>query len=216
MAAYKKSDWLIPAGLIALAFIPVVAGMVRLAMLAGGAPVTPENARFVTAPVPVVLHIISVTVYCIVGAFQFSPGIRRNHPRWHRLSGRMLVPSGLVAALSGIWMATAYAIVPADNTLLHIFRLLAGGGMAMSLVLGFAAIRGGDVETHQAWMRRAYAIGQGAGTQAFILIPPTLILGDVDDLSRALLMGAAWLLNLAVAEWLIYRRREGRRRLAAA
>lgn len=215
MAAYKKSDWLIPAGLIALAAIPVAAGMFRLVTLASGVPITLENARFVVDPVPVVLHIVSVTVYCIIGAFQFSTGIRRNHPRWHRLSGRVLVPFGLVAALSGIWMAATYAIVPADTVLLHIFRLMAGGGMAVSLVLGFAAIRGHDVETHQAWMRRAYAIGQGAGTQAFTLMVPILLFGAIDDMTRTLMMGLGWVLNLAVAEWLIYRRRHGRR-LAAA
>lgn len=215
MAPYKKSDWLIPACLIALAFIPVVAGMARLVMLAGGAPVTPENARFIAAPIPVVLHIVSVTIYCVLGAFQFSPGIRRNHPRWHRRSGRVLVPVGLVAALSGIWMAMTYAIVPADTTLLHIFRLLAGGGMAASLVFGFAAIRGGDVETHQGWMRRAYALGQGAGTQAFVLMVPAVLFGTIDDTTRTWGMGGAWLLNLAVAEWLIVRRRQ-RMQLARA
>jgi uncharacterized membrane protein len=207
MARYTTTDWLIPAGLIALAFIPVTAGMVRLVSLASGAAVTPDNVRFITAPIPVVLHIISVTVYCVAGAFQFSPGLRRRHPRWHRLAGRALVPFGLVAAASGIWMALTYAIVPADNALLHSFRLLAGSGMASSLVLGYAAIRRWKIEVHQAWMRRAYAIGQGAGTQALILILPST-LGVLDDMTRALLMGAAWLINLGVAEWLIRRRRQ--------
>jgi hypothetical protein len=207
LAKYTKSDWLIPAGLIALAFIPVVAGSVRLTMLASGVPLTPENARFVSAPVPAVLHIISVTIYCLLGAFQFSPGIRRNHPRWHRFAGRVLVPTGLVAALSGIWMALTYDIVPADTLLLHIFRLAAGAGMAASLVLGFAAIRRRDVETHQAWMRRAYALGQGAGTQALILAPLIGIFGPLQGIALALAMGGAWLMNLAVAEWLILRRR---------
>jgi Predicted membrane protein (DUF2306) len=212
----KKSDWLIPAGLIALAFIPVAAGITRLVMLAGGVAITPENARFLAEPVPVALHIISVTIYCVVGAFQFSPGIRNRHWRWHRIAGRVLVPTGLVAASSGLWMALTYAIVPADNALLHSFRLLAGSGMAVSLVLGYVAIRSRKVEVHQAWMRRAYAIGQGAGTQALIMIVPSAILGVLDDMTRALLMGAAWLINLGVAEWLIRRRRQGRRLVAAA
>jgi uncharacterized membrane protein len=208
VAVSTRSDWLIPAGLIALAFIPVAAGVARLVMLANGAPITPGNARFIAAPIPVVLHIIAVTIYCVVGAFQFSPGIRRRHRRWHRVAGRVLVPTGLVAAGSGIWMAMSYAIVPADDALLHAFRLLAGSGMAASLVLGYIAIRSWKVEVHQAWMRRAYAIGQGAGTQALILIVPTTILGVLDDVTRALLMGAAWLINLGVAEWLIRRRQK--------
>jgi uncharacterized membrane protein len=186
MAVSTKSDWLIPAGLIALAFIPVAAGMARLVALAGGTEVTPDNARFFASPTPVVLHIIAVTIYCVLGAFQFSPGIRRNHPRWHRFAGRVLVPTGLVAALSGIWMAMTYAIVPADDALLHTFRLLAGSGMAASLVLGYAAIRRGEVERHQGWMRRAYALGQGAGTQALAQILPILLFGALDDMTKVL------------------------------
>lgn len=216
MARYTKSDWLIPAGLIALAFIPVVAGVVRLTMLASSPEITPDNLRFVTSPTPVVLHIIAVTIYCVLGAFQFSPGIRRNHIRWHRLSGRLLVPMGLVAAFSGIWMATAYAIVPADTALLHVFRLLAGAGMALSLVLGYAAVRGGDVETHQGWMRRAYALGQGAGTQAITQLPIILLFGPLKGTTLALAMGGAWLINLGVAEWLIYRRRQKMQLVPAA
>jgi uncharacterized membrane protein len=194
----------------------VAAGTVRLVALAGGAVVTPENARFFAAPIPVVLHIIAVSTYCVLGAFQFSPGIRANHPRWHRLAGRVLVPTGLLAALSGIWMAMSYAIVPADDAFLHTFRLLAGSGMALSLVLGYSAIRRGEVETHQGWMRRAYAIGQGAGTQAITQLPIILLFGPLDDLSKDLMMGAAWLINLGVAEWLIRRRRLGMQLATAA
>ena len=204
-----KADWLIPGGLIALATIPVVAGMVRLSMLAGHPAMTPDNARFVSAPLPVVLHIIGVTIYCMLGAFQFSPGVRRKWPGWHRAAGRVLVVAGLVAALSGLWMAMFYAIVPADNWLLHALRLLAGSAMAISIVLGFVAIRRGDVSTHQDWMRRAYAIGIGAGTQALTQLPALLLFGPPDAMTLALLMGLGWGINIAVAEWLIRRRRRG-------
>jgi hypothetical protein len=55
-------------------------------------------------------------------------------------------------------------------------------------------------------MMRAYAIGLGAGTQALILMAGEMIAGKPSELSRALLMGAAWVINLAVAEWGIRRR----------
>jgi len=216
MATSTRADWLIPAGLIALAFIPVVAGMVRLAILAGGAPITPENIRFFASPVPVVLHIVSVIIYSVLGAFQFSPGFRRNRPGWHRAAGRILVVSGLVAGLSGLWMAMFYAIVPADSALLHTFRLFFGAAMVASIVLGFLAILRRDVVRHQAWMRRAYAIGLGAGTQALTQLPLLLIFGKPDELSLALLMGGAWMLNLAVAEWLIRRQPGPKARVAVA
>ena len=214
MAASTKRDWPIVSGLILLSLIPVIAGMVRLTMLAGHPAVTPDNARFVMTPLPVMLHIIGATVYCLLGAFQFAPKLRARHPRWHRRAGRVLVLAGLTAALSGLWMAQFTTIVPADNWLLHVFRLLAGTGMATSLLLGFVAIRRGDVSTHQDWMRRAYAIGLGAGTQAVTQLPPLLLFGPPDAMTLALLMGAGWGINIAVAEWLIRRRR--RRRVVVA
>ena len=203
-------DWLIPAGLLALAFIPIVAGAFRVTTLASHAEITPDNLRFFASPIPVLLHIVSVTTYSILGAFQFSPGFRRRRPDWHRAAGKILVGAGLVAALSGLWMAMFYAIVPADSALLHAFRLMFGTAMAVSIVLGFIAIRHGKVSVHQAWMRRAYAIGMGAGTQALTQIPLAMILGKLDALTLALAMGGAWVLNLAVAEWLIRRQRPRR------
>jgi uncharacterized membrane protein len=207
MAVSNRADWLIPSALIGLALVPIVAGAVRLVLLAGGGPFTPGNARFFGAPFPVVLHIVSVTTYSLLGAFQFAPGFRRRRPEWHRAAGRILVLAGLGAALSGLWMAMFYAIVPADSALLHSFRLFFGAAMATSIVLGYLAIRRQDVMRHQDWMRRAYAIGLGAGTQALTQLPPLLLFGAPDEMTLALMMGAAWLLNIAAAEWLICRQR---------
>jgi hypothetical protein len=72
------------------------------------------------------------------------------------------------------------------------------------------------VMAHRAWMSRAYAIGLGAATQMLTLTAGELVVGPPTELSRALLMGAGWLINLAVAEWAIRRRRSRPGRPAAA
>lgn len=195
-----------PAGLIALSVVPVAAGAARLTELAGGAEVTAENARFFAMPLPVVLHILGASVYSVLGAFQFASGFRRRKPGWHRAAGRILVPCGLVVALSGLWMTLFYPRPPGDGDLLSGFRLVFGSAMVGSIILGLAAIRRRDVARHRAWMARAYAIGMGAGTQVFTHLPWILILGRPGELTRALLMGAGWVINLAVAEWVIRKR----------
>ncbi|HEX8681385.1 MAG TPA: DUF2306 domain-containing protein [Ardenticatenaceae bacterium] len=197
--------WLVPA-LLLLVAIPLAAGAVRLSQLASGAEITPANARFFAAPVPVVVHIVSAAVYAILGAFQFATGFRRRWPGWHRAAGRLLVLCGLLVGLSGLWMTLFYPRPPGDGELLSLFRLLLGSAMVVSIVLGFAAIRRGDVKGHRAWMARGYALGLGAGTQVLTLLAGELILGPPGELSRALLMGVAWLINLAVAEWAIRKR----------
>ena len=202
-----KPWWLVPAGLILLAFVPVMFGAFRLTQLTVGAEVTTENARFFASPVPVVLHVIGATVFCVLGAFQFATALRRKRPRWHRIAGRIVLPAGLVAALSGMWMAVFYPHPPGVGPLLTGLRLLFGTAMAVSLVLGFRAIRRRDIGRHRAWVTRGYAIGIGAGTQFFTFAPWVLLVGQPGELAEAGLHAAGWLINLAVAEWVIRRSR---------
>jgi uncharacterized membrane protein len=193
----------VPAALILLSAPLVLASVIRLVTLASGADITPENARFFAAPLPVVLHVVGASVFLVLGAFQFVPAIRRNRPGWHRRAGRLLVVAGLVAALSGLWMTLLYPLPASDGDLLKAFRVLFGSAMVGSIVLGFIAIRRRQVARHRAWMIRGYAIGMGAGTQLLTLGFGQLFVGTPSVDARALLMGAAWAINLAVAEWII-------------
>ena len=203
-----RREWWIPASLLALTLVPAAAGAARLVDLSSGR--TEENARFFDLPAPIIVHILGATTFCVLGAFQFMPSFRRRRLRWHRWSGRVLVPAGLAAALSGMWMA-AFADVPVyDNTALMWIRLLFGSVMVAGLVLGVAAIRRRDVHTHQRWMARAYAVGQGAGTQALVLGPMVLVVDHPGGTLKASGMAFAWVLNLVVAEWLV-RRSQSRR-----
>ena len=54
MTLYTRADWLIPAGLVALSFIPIAAVIFRMVQLGGSAEITPDNARFFAAPLTVV------------------------------------------------------------------------------------------------------------------------------------------------------------------
>jgi uncharacterized membrane protein len=198
-----RRDWWIPTGLIVLTFVPAAAGVARLVDLSSGR--TEENARFFDLPVPVVVHILGATTYCLLGAFQFMPSLRRKRPGWHRVSGRVLVPAGLAAALSGLWMATLHDLPAQDNTALMWLRVLFGSLMVVGLVLGVVAIRRRDVRSHQRWMARAYAVAQGAGTQALVLGPITVLVDQPGATVKATGMGFAWVLNLVVAEWLVRR-----------
>jgi hypothetical protein len=65
---------------------------------------------------------------------------------------------------------------------------------------------------HRAWMTRGYAIGLGAGTQVLTGMFGALALSPVSELENALLMGAAWVINLAIAEWTLRRRPSSRAR----
>ena len=201
-----RGTWLVPLGLIALSLVPIIAGSLRLVELSGGAAILPAKP---TSPVPLVLHIVSASVYSVLGAFQFSAGFRRRRPGWHRLAGRLLVVLGLVVALSALWLTVFTPLFEGSGRLYQAFRLVFGSAMVLSIVLGLLAIRRRDVARHRAWMIRAYAIALAAGAQVFTLGIGEAIVGK-GDTSNALFAGAGWVINLAVAEWVI-RRRPARR-----
>jgi hypothetical protein len=204
-----RAQWAVPAALILLSLIPVFFGAVRLAELTGGAAVTPQNARFFDSPFPVLIHIPAAIVYSLLGAFQYVPSLRRGgrgRLGWHRIAGRILVPAGLLVGLSGLWMAAFYDLPEGDGDMLLVLRLIFGLGMVVSIVLGLLAIRRRDFVSHGAWMTRGYAVGVAAGTQAVVSIPWLLLVGPASELTRAVLMGSAWVINLAVAEYFIRRR----------
>lgn len=203
--AVPRRQWLIPAGLILLAAIPMAAGAVRVIGLSSGVEVTSENARFVAMPAPVVLHIIGASLYCVLGAFQFVPALRSTRPAWHRATGRFVIPCGLVAALTGLWMSVFYPLPAGDGELLTAFRLAFGSAMVASILLGLAAVRRRDFARHRAWMIRGYAIAQGAGTQVLTHVPWMLVVGAPGEVTRAMLMAAGWVINLVVAELIIRR-----------
>jgi hypothetical protein len=199
----NQIPWWVPAGLILLSVIPLTFGAIRLIQLMSGAEITPANARFFASPSPVVIHIISSAIYALFGASQFVSRLWQRGIKWHRWVGRLLVPFGLLVGLSGVWMTLFYPYPEGASDLLYILRLFFGFGMVLSIILGFISIRRRDVDQHRAWMTRAYAIGMGAGTQVLTGIVGALLVGKPNEFENALLMGAAWVINLAVAEWSI-------------
>lgn len=108
---------------------------------------------------------------------------------------RQMTPAN---ALSGL--AVTFAVVALGAAVRY---------RATGIVLAVAAIRRRDIATHRAWMIWAYALGQGAGTQALTQLPWIIAFGNPGVTARAFLMGGAWALNAAVAEWIIRRGRHG-------
>ena len=196
----RSIGW-VPYPLIALIVVPAIAGSLRLVELAGGPHMLPANPRITASPIPVIVHIVCAVLYAVLGAFQFSNGLRRRRPNWHRVTGRLVVGLGLAVAFSALWMTAFYPRIP-GGALATVFRLGFGTGMAASIILGFIAIRRREIGPHRAWMARAYALALGAGTQVLTLGIGKAIFGD-SELTTALMLGAGWGINVAVVEYII-------------
>lgn len=201
-----RSDLAIVAPLLFLSFVPSIGALARLAGLLAGAAATPDTARFVNGPLPILLHVACVLPWCLVGAFQFAPALRRRWPAWHRRVGTALVALGLGTGLTGLWMTATYDVPPAmEGPLLHAVRWAVGAAMVASVALGVLRVKQRDLAGHEAWMIRAYALSQGAGMQVVLMLPLIALGHEPQWLLRDVLMTLAWALNLAFAEWLIRR-----------
>lgn len=195
-----RSGWPVVTGLLLLSILPVLGGVLRLSEVSAD----PEGALRSASPVPIVAHIVAMTVYCVLGAFQFSPALRTRRG-WHRVAGRVLIPAGMVGGLSAIWLAVAFG-GPADEVGLAMVRAVFGVAMTAFLVRGTIAITRRDFVGHGAWMTRAYALALTGSTQALLLILWTLPFGEADATIETWLVAAGFVLNTLIAEAIIRRR----------
>ncbi|MGJ5620705.1 DUF2306 domain-containing protein [Sulfitobacter sp. MF3-043] len=201
----RRSEWALFGLIFVYSFIPAFGGLIRVLELAGGPQIAPANPRALLAPTPIVLHIFSSFLFCIVGALQFLPSIRRQRPAAHRKVGRVIAIAGCVSALSGLWMTHFYVFPNAlQGAPLYWVRLFLGTAMLGLIMWAVIAIRTRKIFRHSASMFRAYAIGQGASTQTVLGIAWIITVGsEAMGPLRDGLMIFAWVLNLLVAEILI-------------
>jgi len=204
MIRLKNTEWFILIGLLFLSFVPSVGGTLRVIEMSTNSSFLPENPRLDETHVPMVFHIIGSVLFCILGIFQFLPTIRKAYPRWHRFLGRVFVVAGITAAVTGLWMTHFYDFSQQlQGELLYGVRIAVGFSMLASILWGLSGAINKNFITHQAWMIRAYALGQGAGMQVLTGILWSIFAQDATGFTRDLLMTASWVINIMIAEWVI-------------
>jgi hypothetical protein len=207
-----KSGGLAITGLLLLATLPVIGGVLRLGEVSSGTDVDLPW----TSLVAIVAHIVAMTTFAVLGALQFSPALRARR-RWHRTAGRILIPAGFVAALASIWLVVFFG-GPREEFALAMVRLVFAIPMVVFLVMSVVTIRRRDFIAHGEWMTRAYAIAITGGTQALVLLLWSIPFGEGDALGEVVLAAVGFAINSVVAELLILRRssRTDRRETAVA
>ena len=202
-----------PLGIALLGAVPALPGAFVLAGIlqgadAGGFLFDMVQPHYFTSPEPIVIHIASGIVFCVLAPFQFSTRLRMRYRTLHRVAGRVAMIAGLLFAITAIVLMGRPPAAP--ELWLHYSAMIVGGfGAGLSLCLSFLAIRRGDVNAHRHWMRRAIAFGLlGASRILFdlILIP---IFGYETPTSEGISVWLAIALNLYVAERLSKSGRSG-------
>jgi len=196
----SRNGWPAITGLLLLSALPIIGGALRLEELSTDTATAPPPSLSVA----IVTHIVAMSVYCVLGAFQFSPALRGRRV-WHRRVGRALIPAGIMAALASIWLALFFD-GPDEEFGLAIVRLVFAVPMTLFLALATIAIARRRFTAHGAWMTRAYAIAVTGGTQALVLIVWSILGGESTIVAETWLVGAGFLINSLVAEVIIRRR----------
>ena len=212
MTTKRTKRWLVPALLLLLGSLNILFGALQLDAIWQGPPSAPNEETIMTyfqSPIPIVLHIVAGILFNLLGPLQFAPAIWQRWPRWHRLSGRLLIGAGVVVGLSGLWMNQFY---PAYGGFLKYSGVgLSSIGIIVSLGIALRAILARDVPRHRAWMMRAFALGLGPATQRLFILPIYFTTGIPDDLTIGLVVWGGFLVNLAVVEWVLRRDPNGAR-----
>lgn len=201
-----NKNWLAPMGLLALGLLNIASGAVQLSNIAEGPTEAVlasnmTNTQYFVTPFPVVIHIISGTVFNLFAPFQFVPTLRRNG--FHKWSGRILMPAGLVAALTSLWMNQFFPGFGIGLKYAAVWAL--GVTMSVCLFLALLSILKRDIALHRAWMIRAVAMSLAPAVQRVILLPYFITTGDMSVPAIEVVVCTSFVLTLAFAEWVIRR-----------
>ncbi len=191
-------------GLLTFTLIPFVGGVYVVGAWLFGVDVLHLDAR-AAGTAPLLLHIFGSFVFCGLGAFQIASGLGYGGRPWHRKLGWIAWTGGALSATSGLWITLGLPISPeTQGGVLYVTRAVVSLAM---LFLMFQAIWSGqsrDYLAHGRAMLRTYALAQAASTQAWISLVWGIVLPiPLEGTVRDVMMLSAWLLNAAIAEWVI-------------
>jgi len=206
MTTKTRSTWWGPGLLLFFGLSSVLFGALQIGTLQSGPPAEPnETMHYFDMPIPIMIHIVSGILFSVLGPFQFAPVIRQRWPRWHRMTGTILLVAGLGVAGSSIWMNQNFPEF--GGILKYLGVLLSSVFLIFSEIQAIRFIVAKNVSKHRAWMMRATAMVLGPATQRSTIIPYFLVMGEPSEWMLGLLVCAGWIINLSFVEWFLWRER---------
>ena len=166
----------------------------------------PYNDGFARHPMIVKAHVVLGALYLFLGAFQFSPFIRRRWIDYHKTAGRFLAAAAIVVGASAIFIGI---VIPFSGKAEQIIMTVFGGYFLIAIAAALGGIRAGRVDLHRRWMIRAYAIASAILTMRLIFIPLLIVLNASSQEQTAQLsiisFTLAFIIHVIAAEWWLRR-----------
>ena len=147
-------------------------------------------------------HVAFGGLALLLSPVQLSGRVRARVPRLHRVLGRVVLASIVVAGTAGFLLAGVNSAGPVGTAG---FGALAVLWVTFAL-LGLRAIRQRDIAAHRRWMLRTFALTYAAVTLRLWLFALIPLLGDFRS-AYVLVPFLCWVPNLVVVELLLRRTR---------
>lgn len=165
------------------------------------APATGHFAQYI---LPLRLHIAGGMGALLAGPWQFSRRLRTRALNVHRWLGRLYLLSVGLGSIAGM----AMAMVSMEGLATHLgFGILALLWF-MTALQAYRVIRRGEIEVHQRWMMRNFALSLAAVTLRNEFPLMLFALHWSFHASYIMVSWLCWVPNLIVAEWMVRRRRK--------
>jgi uncharacterized membrane protein len=143
-------------------------------------------------------HIVLGGLALLVGWLQFSHKLRRQNIKLHRTIGKTYVVSVLISGICGIFIA-----LYATGGIISILGFFTLGIIWLSTtILGFQAIKKGNVELHERFMLFSYAACFAAVTLRVWLPILTIVLGEFMSAYR-IVAWLCWVPNIIIAYFIV-------------
>ncbi|MCC5825916.1 DUF2306 domain-containing protein [Alkalimonas sp.] len=170
------------------------------------------NENFYQVPAAILWHGGAGIVFAFTMPFQFSSALRVRQPTLHKVSGRIVVLSGCIMALSGVWMH--HVVSPDAFGARYASLIVMTVAICVSFIVAISHAISKNLPAHRVWMLRAVAITLAAVTELFIAIPAYLVFGQFEniailanrilfDYGRLIAIG----MNLMIVELLMFRKK---------
>lgn len=162
-----------------------------------GALVHPDMRRsFEAHRVGIYLHIFGALFALALGPVQFMRSLRNSRPGLHRWTGRLYLGVGVLlgggAGLAMAFFAFGGVVARLGFGLLAVCWLWSGAR-------AYATVRRGDIDAHEMWMTRNFALTLAAVTLR-LWLPTLLATGVPFETAYPLVAWLCWVPNLALAE----------------
>jgi hypothetical protein len=172
----------------------------------GKSPVPDDG--FAAHPLLTLIHIVPGLLFMLLAPLQFVKRLRNGYPKVHRLTGYIVLTSGLIIGSTALAMGFTMAIGGIVETLaITVYGTL----FLFSLVRAYLYVLGRDFSRHREWMIRAVAIGLAVSTTrpiVGIFFGTSRFTGLTVQQYFGVAFWVAFTLHIIAAEWWIRKTRE--------